>query len=112
MKREDIEKAANEKFEDNSFAYKGFIEGAKWRIDSVWHDMETEEPQVYGDYENDNYPQIPCLVYGEISTGYGYGVRYWNCIEKVWDDEGCDDYECDKSEIEKWAYIDDLILNK
>lgn len=37
MKREEIEKAANEKFGDNSFAYKGFIEGAEWRINSVWH---------------------------------------------------------------------------
>lgn len=37
MKREEIEKASNEKFGDNSFPYKGFIEGVEWRINSVWH---------------------------------------------------------------------------
>lgn len=32
MIEKDIEKAANEIFEYNSFAYKGFIEGAKWAL--------------------------------------------------------------------------------
>lgn len=85
--------------------------GANWRINSVWHDMKSEEPQVYGEYENEVYPQIPCLVRGQLSTGYGYGVRYWNTTEKVWDDEECDDFECKKDDIEEWAYLDDLIPN-
>lgn len=85
--------------------------GAEWRINSMWHDMKSEEPQVYGEYENEVYPQIPCLVRGQLSTGYGYGVRYWNTTEKVWDDEECDDFECKKDDIEKWAYLDDLIPN-
>ena len=38
MRKEEIEKAANIKYSDNTFAYKGFIEGADWRINSVWHD--------------------------------------------------------------------------
>lgn len=74
--------------------------------------MKDEEPKPYGDYENDCYPQIPCLVYGELSTGTGYGVRYWNAIERCWDDEECDDYECDKDAVEEWAYIDDLLPNE
>ncbi|WP_418495503.1 hypothetical protein [Coprobacter sp.] len=45
MTEKDIEKAANERFYDNSFAYKGFIEGAKWRIDSVWH-YGNEIPKI------------------------------------------------------------------
>lgn len=90
-------------------AMNGFIKGASWRINSVWHDMKAEEPQVYGEYENRRYPQIPCLVYGKLSTGIGYGVRYWNVTEKCWDDEECDDYECSKDAIEKWAYLDDLL---
>lgn len=73
---------------------------------------KNEVPQVYGEYENESYPQIPCLVLGCLSTGYGYGVRYWNVTEKCWDDEGGDDFECDKDEIEKWAYLDDLSPNK
>ena len=38
MTREEIEKAANDRYSDNTFAYKGFIAGARWRINSVWHD--------------------------------------------------------------------------
>ena len=38
MTREEIEKAANDRYSDNTFAYKGFIAGAQWRINSVWHD--------------------------------------------------------------------------
>ena len=81
----------------------------KWRINSVWHDMVKEEPQVYGEYENEIAPSIPCLVLGYLSTGYGYGVRYWNVDCEVWDDEQADDFECKKDKIEKWAYLDDLL---
>lgn len=95
-----------------TFARYIFRAGAEWRIDCVWHNMKDEEPKPYGDYENDCYPQIPCLVYGQLSTGTGYGVRYWNAIEKCWDDEECDDYECDKDAVEEWAYIDDLLPNQ
>lgn len=84
----------------------GFIAGAQWRINAVWHDMKSEEPQIYGEYEDKIYPQIPCLVYGHLSTGIGYGIRYWNVTEKCWDD-----YECDKNAVEKWCYLDDLIPN-
>lgn len=66
-------------------------------------------PQVYGEYEKDNYPQIPCLVKGNLSTGYGYGIRYWNVPEQCWDTEDCDDYECDKNGIEEFVYLDDII---
>lgn len=86
----------------------GFVQGASNLSNLVWHTIE-EEPQVYGEYKEKSYPQIPCLVLGNLSTGYGYGVRYWNVEYKVWDDEECDDYECDKKAIEKWCYLDDLI---
>lgn len=87
----------------------GFRQGARWQRNHVWHNMKSEEPQAYGEYEDCIYPEIPCLVRGQLSTGYGYGVRYWNIIEKVWDDEECDDFECNKDDIEEWAYLDDLI---
>ena len=83
-----------------------------WHINSVWHKTKDEVPQAHGEYKNEHYPQIPCLVYGKLSTGTGYGVRYWNVTEQCWDDEECDDYECSKDAIEKWAYLDDLIPNK
>ena len=86
-----------------------FENGSEWRINSVWHKTKDEVPQAHEEYENEHYPQIPCLVYGELSTGIGYGVRYWNVTEQCWDDEECDDYECSKDAIEEWAYLDDLM---
>lgn len=118
MTREQIEKAIDARLDEpdnewdgifNSGYSRGFREGAAWRINSVWHDMETEVPQVYGEYKDSIYPQIPCLVVGHLSTGYGYGVRYWNLNQQCWDDEECDDYECGKDKIEEWAYLDDLL---
>ena len=118
MTREQIEKAAKETLVNEPVEIqatkvgafqRGFVDGAQWRINSVWHDMKKEVPQVYGEYENEVAPSIPCLVRGYLSTGYGYGVRYWNVSYEVWDDEECDDYECDKDKIEEWAYLDDLL---
>ena len=114
MTREQIEKAAIKSADEELDDFEcrghrdGFIAGALWRINSVWHDMKKDVPQVYGEYENEVAPSIPCLVRGYLSTGYGYGVRYWNVSYEVWDDEECDDYECDKDKIEEWAYLDDL----
>lgn len=46
MIEKDIEKAANEKFEDNSFAYKGFIEGAHWILKQYgWISVEERLPK-------------------------------------------------------------------
>lgn len=120
MKREDIEKAATLYAEDvckgtqyrwgyEQVAMADFIEGVKWFMKSLFHKTKDEVPQPIGKYKNDAYPQIPCLVKGHLSTGYGYGVRYWNVEYQVWDDEECDDYECDKEAVEEWAYLDDII---
>ena len=89
----------------------GFIAGVEWFMKSLFHKTKDEVPQPIGDYANEVYPQIPCLVKGQLSTGYGYGVRYWNVECQVWDDEECDDYECDKEAVEEWAYLDDIIGN-
>lgn len=117
MDNETIRKAADESCHknaifdpDNAACYRqGFRDGAEWRINEVWHDMEEEVPKVYGEYEDKVAPSIPCLVRGYLSTGYGYGIRYWNVDYEVWDDEQADDYECDKNNIECWAYLDDLL---
>lgn len=120
MTKEDIERkcleysqAATPSYTNGTFdryaIAQAYEDGAIWRINSVWHDMKKEVPQVYGEYENEVAPSIPCLVRGYLSTGYGYGVRYWNVSYEVWDDEECDDYECDKDKIEEWAYLDDLL---
>lgn len=79
------------------------------RVFNIYYDAALLVPQAHGKYENKHYPQIPCLVYGKLSTGTRYGARYWNVAEQCWDDEECDDYECSKDDIEEWAYLDDLI---
>lgn len=90
----------------------GFLDGAKWVRETLFHKMKDEVPLPNEKYSNDAYPQIPCLVKGQLSTGYGYGVRYWNVTEQCWDDEECDDYECDRGAVEEWVYMEDLIPNK
>lgn len=86
---------------------KAFADGRKSIFEDLWH-PNTETPQVLSGYENDIYPQIPCIVLGQLSSGYGYGIRYWNVTEKCWDNEEADDFECNMESIEKWAYLDDL----
>lgn len=120
MNREDIRKASEE-YED-SLTYssvkeqydvkKAFEAGVEWFRKRLFHKTKDEVPQPFGDYANDVYPQIPCLVLGHLSTGYGYGVRYWNVEYQVWDDEECDDAECEKDAIEEWCYLDDLTQNE
>lgn len=116
MEKEKIERAAIELCTTEGqegwlkdYGVSCFKDGAQWRINAVWHDMEKEVPQVYGEYENKIAPSIPCLVRGYLSTGYGYGVRYWNVDYEVWDDEEADDFECEADKIEEWAYLDDLL---
>ena len=86
-----------------------FKAGVNYYRSNLFHKTIDELPQVYGEYEKDNYPQIPCLVKGNLSTGYGYGIRYWNVPEQCWDTEDCNDCECDKNCIEELAYLDDII---
>lgn len=87
MKREDIEKAANEKFGDNSFAYKGFIEGAEWRINSVWHDAR-EQPK-----------EGVCSIIVRTACGSFTSWFVTDDIIKVFEKFG----------VTIWAYIEDLI---
>lgn len=98
MKIEEIEKAANEKFGDNSFAYKGFIEGAEWRINSVWHDAE-EHPKDWNE---------TCLV--ELKSG----GRSFCLLSDFYHAGGfsCMDGIHNKNiYVIKWAYVKDLIPN-
>ena len=96
MNKETIEKAAIEKA---AFKYgcehqvapatggeleKGFINGAHWRIDSVWHDAKKEKPNgmsvILIDFAND------------AGEEYGLGVSSEDLVG-----------------AKRWAYISDLI---
>ena len=99
MKREDIEKAAVDScvFENSIFNpeltpyyEQGFIEGAKWRINSVWHDI-NEMPE-------DGRIIVLLGKYG-IMLIYGPNMMYYK--ESVIADGG----------FLKWAYKEDLIPN-
>ena len=95
MTREQIEKAAGEYsgsvfgFKDNPVVmnkHKAFMDGAQWRINSVWHDA-SEKP-------NKNQ-----LVLFECRKTYGKGhsVNFGEIYESM------------KNVIVRWAYIIDLL---
>lgn len=94
MKREDIEKVAdefaNKEYEisdiDRIPLYKGFYHGAEWRINSVWHNSKTEVPDV----------NTIVLVEKEDGSIWQYKVFA-------------------KSQMlgwKRWAYIKDLVPNE
>lgn len=94
MKREDIEKVAdefaNKEYEisdiDRIPLYKGFYHGAEWRINSVLHNSKTEVPDV----------NTIVLVEKEDGSIWQYKVFA-------------------KSQMlgwKRWAYIKDLIPNE
>lgn len=92
MNRETIERAAMETARkacahfDEAFEYaNGFVTGANWRINSVWHDAETEIPR-----ENKAVIGI---------TGGNYCCYMGLCGETA--KEIC-------PEMAKWAYVSDL----
>lgn len=86
MKKENIKEKANELYEDNSFAYKGFIKGAEWRINSVWHPI-TQPPER-------NKIYVAQIGKDAFETFYDSGN--WKPFSKGLN-------------FARWAYIEDLI---
>lgn len=94
MTKDQIYKVANEKFEDNSFAYKGFIYGAEWRINSVWHsgnEVPKEEKDLLIELDTEFHICI-------FKDGYNFLGYY--------DNRGFIAFE-----VIRWAYIKDLMPN-
>ncbi len=96
MKREDIEKVAdefaNKEYEisdiDRIPLYKGFYHGAEWRINSVWHS------------NNRTYKaQKPALVIFKNGKAKVYDNLTDLTIESLW------------GEVDRFAYIEDLTPN-
>jgi len=98
MKEEQIEKAAllfagAGEFGEcpyNPDAKSGFMAGAQWRINSVWHDVR-EQPE-----------QDKCFIY-EI----GHGRYETDCIYKK-EKLNWERYAAQLNII-RWAYVDDLL---
>jgi len=93
MRKEEIEKAANIKYSDNTFAYKGFIEGADWRINSVWHDA----------YERPDSGRV--FLYIGKSLEDGEDKFDTDCL---YPNENWEDFVFGEA-MEEWAYLDDLL---
>ena len=94
MTREQIEKAAGEYsgsvlgFKDNPVVmnkHKAFMDGAQWRINTVWHDVDKELPE------------------------YGRHVVNEDWFDFVADDEKDLNRIMKKYPFKRWAYIDDLL---
>ena len=93
MTREQIEKAAGEYsgsvlgFKDNPVVmnkHKAFMAGAQWRINSVWHEAETELPESGCD----------TLV---LFRGGGCEITDSGTRFDLW------------RAVSQWAYLDDLL---
>lgn len=115
MKKEDIEKAAKEALLNGSTEFRntkigtfqqGFVVGAEWRINSVWHDNKV----------------MPDRNLGKEVLGCGEDVivkpKYRPFIEicnACWDEEGQNFYFDGEREtflmedVEFWAYVKDLL---
>lgn len=98
MKREDVEKAAEQRSfietpdARERFLFKsGFKEGAEWRINSIWNN-------------NDVTPGYDCRVLIQDIYGNVYDDKY---------DADYNEYDSaiEQKEIKRWAYIEDLLPN-
>lgn len=95
MTRERIERAAGEYsgsvlgFKDNPVVmnkHKAFMDGAHWRINSVWHDA-SEKP------DKNQLVVFECRK----TYGRGYSVNFG------------ENYDLMKNVVLKWAYVIDLL---
>lgn len=95
MKREDIEKAAAQSSfietpdaRERFLLRSGFRAGAKWRIDSVWHN-DTEKPDPHN---GDLLVGIEVMGKTSYIRQNAYYVLQYGCV--------------------RWAYIKDLLPSK
>lgn len=95
MKVEDIKQEAQNRCDKrfsylhNSAFFDGFVAGAKWRINSVWHDIK-EMPE--------NNRMILIIMQHDIPTVIGPDNTFFR--EEIKD-----------RHIQRWAYVEDLKPN-
>ena len=98
MEKEDIEKAADEYTNDvcrsslhrcglEQFCMVDFIEGAKWRINSVWHDVDKELPEYNRHVVNEDW--------------FDFTAKNEKELKRI----------MSQYKFKRWAYIEDLIPN-
>lgn len=102
MKREDIEKAAQSQCDrrfsylHNSAFFDGFMSGAEWRINSVWHD--AKEIIVKPGYILVEFKTKRGVSYNIWKITHADVASYWNVF-------------MEENNIIRYAYIEDLIPN-
>lgn len=103
MKTETIEKEAKarcvtERMDEwkKNFGISCFMDGAEWRIKSVWHDT-AETPQPGREFIYQSIRKGSLVVYYGIYTVNGEDD--WNFVREF-------------VVMERWAYIDDLLPNR
>lgn len=90
MTREDIEKAAVN-YDSRAVAFRAYVAGSEWRINSVWHDAK-EKPD-----------KGKLLIVEDIDSAYDL---VYLTKSKPWEELS------EKNHYMRWAYIEDLIPNK
>lgn len=97
MKRKDIEKAAKRTIDEynlnpeyGSYFEHGFIDGAEWRINSVWNDANKIPDKA--ELTLVEFPD------GRIDIVYFHTIKSWRSMVK-------------RNGTIRWAYIKDLIPN-
>ena len=65
-----IEEAANDRYTDNTFAYKGFIDGAEYALSHQWISVEDALPEC-------SVMVIAKDKYGNYDTAYLSKKGYW-----------------------------------
>lgn len=93
MKRRDIRTEAERRCEPNfsseyynGFFY-GFIDGAEWRINSVWHDVDKELPEYNRHIVNEDW--------------FDFTAKDEKDLKRI----------MNQYPFKRWAYVDDLKPN-
>lgn len=68
-----------------------------------------EIPQPKPSDANSLYPTVLCLVYGNLDTGFGYGIREWSVLDENFSTDDGDDYGFDLKDVERWWYWEDIL---
>lgn len=88
--------------ERKRYCMEDFTAGARWRINSVWHDTSEELPE----YEKSVLSEY------EINGRKDYVFSHRsNCPHTTTDEQGFCFY-INGAKITRWAYIEDLLPNK
>lgn len=95
IQKKRIEEAANDRYSDNTFAYKGFIDGAEYAISHQWISVEDVLPK---------YDEAVLVIdkTGIEGTGVYFNHRSNNPMVKTYENGFCD---IGTSEVMYWCEV-------